>query len=71
MGVLLLGENKATGRLVLLDGDGQRFEFDAEYAPHIAVMLAQECDDNAERAFVRSEWGDVDDEDEWDGNDAY
>lgn len=71
MGVLMFGHNPTTGRMVLRDDKEQRFEFDREDIPNLAVMLAQECDDNGSRAFVRSEWSDVDDSEEWDGTDAY
>lgn len=60
-----------SGRLLLAADDGQTFEFGVEYAPHVAVMLARECRDNGERAFVRDEWSDVDDSEEWDGTNAW
>ena len=47
----------ATGRLRLVNREGEQFAFDASEAPHIAAALAEHCDDNDERAFVAGEWG--------------
>lgn len=54
-----------TGRLHLVNRDGERFGFDPSEVPHLAAMLADHCRDNDERAFVRTAWEDADPED-WD-----
>lgn len=54
------------GQLVLVDGNNPRSERCIELAPseapHLAAALAEHCDDNSERAFVRDAWGEI-----WDG----
>ena len=49
--------DNATGRLWLVNRDGERFSFDRSEAPHVAAALAEHCDDDEERAFVADEWG--------------
>lgn len=56
------------GQLVLVNGGDpkspNRLVISPEDAPHLAAALAEHCDDNEERAFVRSEWGHLDDEED-------
>jgi hypothetical protein len=59
----VIGRNKTTGLLFLADGSGGRFDFDTTHAAGIAVALSDYCRNNDERAFVRSEWCELDDED--------
>lgn len=59
-----LWTNNDTGQVVLTNREGEVFHFDPAESPHIAVALAEHCDDNDERAFVRSSWGDFDEDDD-------
>lgn len=52
-----IGRNRETGRVFIANDAGQRIDFDPEEVPHLAVGLAQECDDDDMREFVASEWG--------------
>ena len=63
-------ETKATGELTLCNPAGQRFTFGPFEAPHIAAALASHCSDDSERAFVASEWGPMDHEDQEGDDDA-
>ena len=55
-----------TGRLVLTNREGEVFHFDPAEAPHIAAALADHCTDNGDRRFVRSEWADIEPDEDGD-----
>jgi len=59
-----LWTDNETGELVLTNQRGEVFHLPAVESPHLAVMLADHCDDNDERWHVRSEWADLEDDDE-------
>lgn len=56
-----------TGRLCLTNREGESFHLDPSESPHLAVALSNHCTDNDERWFVRSEWAEIDEDDEEEG----
>jgi hypothetical protein len=59
-----LWTNNDDGRLVLTNREGEVFHLDPSESPHLAVALSNHCTDNAERSFVRSEWAEIDDDED-------
>lgn len=54
-----------TGDLVLTNKQGEVFHLPKVESPHLAVMLAEHCEDNAERWHVRGCWSEIEpDEDD-------
>lgn len=55
-----LWTDNETGDLVLTNKQGEVFHLPKVESPHLAVMLAEHCEDNAERWHVRDCWYDLD-----------
>lgn len=55
-------ESRQTGELTFCNPAGQRFTFEPTESAHLAVVLADHCDDNDERGFVAGTWGPIDEE---------
>lgn len=58
--------NNEQPRMRLTNSEDQVFDLDVTEAPHLAAALASYCTDNSERYFVRSEWYELDDEEDHD-----
>lgn len=60
---IIAGRRPTDGTVFIATNAGDRIDFPAAMAPHIAAMLAEFCSDNFERAHVESEWYELEDED--------